>query len=237
MGVTKEVKSAMESAINQAKAEILTKLDKVCLELEERLVKVVGELEERVVMLEGDNVKLRSRINALERYERGDSLEFHNVPVTESEDTEKLIVKIGDVMGVKLTANDISSAYRLPVKKDKPNSGLPRIYVKFTRRKLRRLLYAVRSKKPVTHTNLGHQTRGKIYIHEHLSKEQSDLYYQAKDKVKSESFKYLWTQDNRIFVRYSDSSKRIAIDCPSDLDKITTLSGLKLRSGSTTVPR
>ena len=59
-----------------------------------------------------------------------------------------------------------------------------------------------------------------IFIHEHLTKELSDLYFKAKDKIKEASYKYVWTQDLKIYVRYNESAKRIPITCEADLSKI-----------------
>ena len=102
-------------------------------------------------MLEEENSGLRSRLDAMERYERGDCLEIHNVPKTDNENTEKLVLSIADSMGMEITAGDISTAYRLPVRKEKQNAAMPRIYVKFTRRNTKRAMYGNRIKHKVTH--------------------------------------------------------------------------------------
>ena len=50
----------------------------------------------------------------MERYERGDCLEIHNVPKTDNENTEELVLGIADAMGMEITSADISTTYRLP---------------------------------------------------------------------------------------------------------------------------
>ena len=110
--------------MESAKGEIMSKLESVCASLEEKLVKSVQKLEEKVGELEEKNSSLRSRMETLERYERGDCLEIHNVPKTDNENTEELVLGIADAMGMEITSADISTTYRLPVKKEKqPSQG------------------------------------------------------------------------------------------------------------------
>ena len=82
-------------------------------------------------------------------------------------------------------------------------------------------MYGIRIKQKVTHEQLGLSSTGKVYIHEHLTKTQNDLYFRAKDKTREASFKFIWTQDQRIYVRDNVKSKRILIDTEDDLDLIT----------------
>mgnify|MGYP001794010326 FL=1 len=232
MGLSKDMRQAMDKWLEEAKVEIMEKLKSVCTNLEDRLVGMVQRLEEKVVKLEEENSGLRGRMEMLERYERGDCLEIHNVPKTDHESVEELVLSVADAMGVEMTAADISTAYRLPVKRGRENTAVPRIYVKFTKRSLKRSIYGNRIKQKVTHDKLGLGTDGKIYIHEHLSKTQNDLFYKAKDKVRETSYKFIWTQDQRIYVRDNTKSKRISIDTEADLDMITRGSPRKLRSDS-----
>ena len=84
-------------------------------------------------------------------------------------------------------------------------------------------MYAARSKKRVTHQSLGFHTTGKVYLHESLTKAQNQLFFATKDKVAECGYKYIWTQDQQIYVRATDKSKRISIDRDSDLAKIVKL--------------
>ena len=84
----------------------------------------------------------------------------------------------------------------------------PRLYVKFTRRCMKNLMYASHTKKKVTHDHLGLGSSGNIYKHEHLTKSQSDLYFKTKGKVMELGYKFLWTQDMNIYVRFNERVKR-----------------------------
>ena len=72
---------------------------------------------------------------------------------------------------------------------------------------------------------MGLQTRDKVYIHEHLTKPQSDLYFRAKDVMKEASYKYIWTRDQKIYIRYNETSKPTNIESEADLLKIVSEPG------------
>lgn len=96
----------------------------------------------------------------------------------------------------RLTPSYINTAYRMPQKKEKVGKTIARLNVKFVRHSVEKMiLYFTRSKNKVSHQQLGLETNGNIFIHEHLSKSQSDLYYKTKDKVKELGYNFVWTQD------------------------------------------
>ena len=59
--------------------------------------------------LEGENGKLRQQINMMERYNRGDSLEIHNVPVSSNKNVEDIVMSIANAMDVDMSLLDIST--------------------------------------------------------------------------------------------------------------------------------
>lgn len=216
MGLTTELRDAMEEMFGKMKKEMMERLDTFC-----------GKMEERMTRLEQTNVLLNNRISAIEKYQRGDTLEIHNLPVSEKENPELLVTKIAKIMDIEITTNDISTAYRLPVKSENGKASIPRLLVKFTKRKHKRLFYSNRCKKAVTRKQLGFNSEGRIYINEHLTKHQADLYYKAKDAVKENSYKFIWTSDQNIYVRYSSTSQKIMISNILDLSKITKQRNLR----------
>ena len=68
------------------------KLDSFCNDLETRLLRAYDKLEEKVKVLEGENAVLCQRVEAMERYDREDSLEFYNIPTSDNESSEDLIL-------------------------------------------------------------------------------------------------------------------------------------------------
>lgn len=62
-------------------------------------------------------------------------------------------------------------------------------------------------------------TEDLIYFDEHLTKENHTIYMAAR-KLKKHGFKYVWTRNGRIFVKYDEDSKVLWIDSPGTLNKL-----------------
>ena len=59
MGLSKDMRQAMDKWLEEAKVEIMEKLKSVCTNLEDRLVGMVQRLEEKEVKLEEDRLANR----------------------------------------------------------------------------------------------------------------------------------------------------------------------------------
>lgn len=58
-----------------------------------------------------------------------------------------------------------------------------------------------------------------IYIDEHLTKENHMLFMFAR-KLKSHGFKFVWTRNGRVFVRFSEKSQTIVIESVSTINRL-----------------
>jgi chromosome segregation ATPase len=81
------------------------------------------EMSNRIIQLEEDQ-------EAQNIYSRRDCLELHGIPIQSGEDTDKLVQKVGDLVGTKIKNEDISISHRLPTR----GNRTPIIIAKFTRR-------------------------------------------------------------------------------------------------------
>ena len=81
----------------------------------------------------------------------------------DNENPEDLILSITSKMGLNVNPDDISAAYRLPVKKGKQGKATPILYVKFTKHKLKRAVYANRTNN-LSHTNNGDSAHPVRYL-------------------------------------------------------------------------
>ena len=59
MGLSMEMKQAMDKWLETAKSELNSKLEKMCNGLEEKLLQTMGKLETRIQQLEGENGVLK----------------------------------------------------------------------------------------------------------------------------------------------------------------------------------
>ena len=93
------------------------------------------------------------KVDELEQYNRRQNLIFEGVPQFQNENVTEIILSLASKLDVNLTANDISIAHRLPVKRPRLNSESnvtnrrhPGIIVRFISRQKRNEMYSNRIK-------------------------------------------------------------------------------------------
>lgn len=59
-----------------------------------------------------------------------------------------------------------------------------------------------------------------VYINEHLTTHNINLFWQAKLKSKDNNYKFVWTKDGKIFVRRNENEKAYRIRNEDNLKKI-----------------
>ena len=102
-------------------------------------------LRGQLAAVQNDINQQKDALNEYEQYSRREWLEFCGIGKRPIEDTNKIILTIGDALGVQINEEDISVSHRLPQNKhnvDKP----PIIIAKFVRRDTKENLYRARSK-------------------------------------------------------------------------------------------
>jgi hypothetical protein len=92
-------------------------------------------------------------------YSRRDCLEFHGIPESHGENTDELVKRVGELVGVEVGQTDISVSHRLPSKRGQ----IPTIIAKFTKRSTRDKIYQAKGNLK-THRTSDLQGRLKICI-------------------------------------------------------------------------
>ena len=116
-----------------------------------------------------------------------------------------------------MEGNDISVSHRIRSARD---SVEPAVIVKFVRREVRENFYRARKRlKSVSTANLGFSEAKKIYIHESLTQKNKELFKGCLKFKKDHSYKLLWTDAGKIFLRRDAYSQVIpvytSVDIPS----------------------
>ena len=107
-----ELRSFIENA-NQKYHQVLKKLteqEKECKEMK----KENKFLKSTVNTLDSQIKKLIVACNELEQYSRREWLEIQGIPISEGEDTNKSVMKVGELVGVEIEQDHISVSHRLP---------------------------------------------------------------------------------------------------------------------------
>ncbi|CAH3022998.1 unnamed protein product, partial [Porites evermanni] len=153
----------------------------------------------------------------LAEYLRRDCIEISGVPPSENYTCNQLVMAVGQAISVQVKEEDISTSHPLPTfKEDAP----PKIILKFTRRDMRNSFYTNRrkliDKKASDLPDLGITAESKVYISESLTR----LFGDVNKLRKKITWKHIWTQNSRIYVKESDKSTVVVIDSYEALDKV-----------------
>lgn len=219
------------------------------------ITKTLNEHDRRLTTVEQTNqqilaeiAKLNSKIDSMEQQSKSDCLQINNVPSKVNEvknDLENIVINIGKVLTIPITADDIKSVHRIGRTKHQNASNFannPRkststtaidetvqrpnpILLSFKNQELRdNMLQSYRSKRTILHSDIGQisgsHSDNKIYVNERLNSNRHQLFIQAKSFQKQHKFKFLWTKKGNIFLRQTESSKIFRVFSNSDFERI-----------------
>lgn len=166
---------------------------------------------------------LESKIESMEQQARQCNLEITNLPERRNENLLTLLEAIGKTIGCNISKSDIVSVHRVP--QALPDNKRPKnIIAKLTTRTLRDNIlssYRLNKNKTITSTQLGVSgTTEKVFLNEHLTLKNKQLFRKVRDEAKKHDYKYTWIKNATILVRKSDTSPVFAVRSEKDLDKI-----------------
>lgn len=221
--------------LTQSLEESLTKkLDSIAATL--RSVKEENSrLSDKCKTLDAENKDLKKqveitgrRIDELERFSRCDNIVIRGLPEQSSAERASgatsidaatqegsksventVLTFIRKTLHVEVNPADISTAHRL---KSGPKDTTRPVLVRFTSRRVRNEVYNERKSLKGTTSS--------VYISEHLTKLDSDLFYEARKLLRDKKIFGAWTQHGLVHVRFSpDPAIRPEIvRCRADLN-------------------
>ncbi|XP_026328193.1 uncharacterized protein LOC113236379 [Hyposmocoma kahamanoa] len=163
---------------------------------------------------------LTSKMDGLEQQARQCNIEITNLPEKRDENLLSIIESIGAKIGCAINRRDVVAIHRVPhaSQTSKPKN----IIAKLTTRILRdNILGAYRIKKGMTSAELGLSGAPQIiYLNEHLTLRNKQLFRTAREAANKANFKYVWVKHSTILVRASDNSPVIPIRTEQDIKKI-----------------
>lgn len=161
---------------------------------------------------------LEDRVNEMEQYSRTKNIEIKGVEECVNENLKQVVVKIAHKVGeVGITENDIDSVHRI----GNMNNRNPKdIIVQFKDRVSRNRLLLKRKERIRSNEVAEGRKDNVVYINEHLTAYNKQLFWQAKVKSKELNFKFVWSKEGKIFIRKSEREKAYRIRNEEDLTKI-----------------
>ncbi|XP_048576861.1 uncharacterized protein LOC116604220 [Nematostella vectensis] len=213
----KDLSSQLAEAVNSLaflhdQCDILTKKVKflesrnTSLETEDKLIKV--ELNK----MAGDLNTKKKSLDDIEQYSRRDCLEIKGVPLTPTENTNDVVKEVGELMEVEILEEDISTSHSYRLRDRIPTSA------QLSQEDVRDRFYAGRKHlrdKSVRDIGLT-RSDNKIYISESLSPGNRELFKAALSARHDLKFKYIWTQNGKVFLRKNKDSQAVLISKSQD---------------------
>ena len=172
-------------------------------------------------------ISVEEELDDFAQYLRRDCVEISGIPATENLRCEDIVTSLGQEMGLELDDSDISIAHPLPTFSDVKDD---KVIVKFTRRETRNEFYSKRKsvagRKASTFDSFKeHDLAGAekmVYIGESLTPFRKKL-FGAVNKIKKKlEWKFIWTNNGRIYLKQSDSSRSYTFVSGSDLNNFET---------------
>lgn len=166
---------------------------------------------------------LESKIDVLEQQARQCNIELGNIPEKRGENLISVLESIALAINIPLAKNDVVALHRVP-HAHAQNNRPKNIIVKFASRLLRdNLLSAYRLSKGLTSDRIGFSgTPCRIYINEHLTLRNKDLFRKCREAAKANKFRYVWIRNATVLVKEADDSATFAIRTEADISsKIT----------------
>lgn len=175
----------------------------------------IGRLTSRIKVLEDDYMKQQ-------QWSRLQNIEITGVPECKEEDNVNIVQKLSQYIGVPIETSDIEFAHRVQPRRAGSSTCARPIIARLRQRSVKdRIMAAARKTRNLNAGSVGIGGENcKIYVNEHLTRENKMLLSSCKQKGKELNYKYIWTKNCRIFVRKNDTSPPIPITTTSDLVKI-----------------
>ena len=179
-------------------------------------------LKSTIHQIEQKLSNLGDKLNDLEQYGRRDCVEIHGIPFSQDEDTNDIVIKVGELIGVTIEEDDISVSHRLPVSyKYKGVRANPSIIVKFVRRDFKEQFYSSRKElRGFSTEDLGYSATNNIYINESLTERNKGLFKEALKAKKSLKYKFIWTSNGKVYLRKDTDTKIIHIKNSDDIKRL-----------------
>lgn len=205
------------------------------LEIENKnLRKIVNNQQNQSNYMKNKVNELERDLNKIKQSKCDDFAIISGVPNVNNENDDKIICKIGEVLGVTIKKDDIKSCKRISSNASKENADnylvAEPILVEFSKNdeKKRELMKKQKSKGPVLTDQLEINIKNhpkdnkKIFIRDYLATNTMKLMNLAKQLKTEKNYKYIWfsTVTKTVLVRKGDNTKVNRIQCEDDICKL-----------------
>ena len=182
-------------------------------ELKAKIVKMNSSIQDYEKKLESFK-NLDSRIKAYEHCSRAQCIELNGIEFTQGEDLSEAfhrILKHQKIDSISAT-HDIDKIYR--IKRSK------RVIIKFVQSYKRDQFFNVYRKNIMDTSMIGFKDKSKIYVNGVLSANQRELFWKARKFKQSHNYIFIWTHNQKIYLRKSADSSAVQINNEAELENL-----------------
>ncbi|CAM1332907.1 Uncharacterised protein r2_g4213 [Pycnogonum litorale] len=122
-------------------------------------------------------------------------------------------------LNVDCDENDVNDMYVLNAR-EVNNAKTKKMIIKLSKPSLKVQLISRNKVRKIKSGDLGLEGVNNIYINDHLTSSQQQLFWKARLKKTDRGWKYAWMKNGRIFARRNDGEAAVWIKQDSDLEKI-----------------
>lgn len=185
----------------------------------------IRNAEREIVTLKASVGLLQQQLASRDQENLRNDLEIIGIAEQKSENLQQIVLDASQKLGIPLLESDINDVFRVGPKGSKVRKSsaeeLPRPIVAqlLRRRKAEELLKAAKNRRSLTSVDIVDGQPTPLYINERLTKDNRQLFRQARSRTKEYKFRYCWVRGGSIFVRKADGKPAILIFSPIDLDE------------------
>lgn len=194
----------------------MIKMKKRLEESENQISLLKEKLEEKEVensLLQSANERFELAIEDLQQRSRHTNIVIRGIKEERKENVWNITESIGRRIGIENPENDIQICHRVPTRsQDGPRPIVVRLLNSKTRDKW------------IKEYKLKKLWSQHIYINEHLTPYNQNLFYHTRKLAKEEKYKFAWTKDCQIYLKKNETAKLITIKNMRDLDQIRSFS-------------
>lgn len=172
--------------------------------------------------LKSEIEQLHMKINSIEKYNRLNNIEIHDIPEKNNENLVAIVKKIGEFIRCPVSDENINTVFRTQTQnKNKPKNIVVKFLSKHTRDNFLNAARSMRKQQKLWSGFALENISEKFFINEHLCTDTKNLLREVREKAKcTGQCKYIWIQNGNILARKNDNSKIVLINNLSDFNKI-----------------
>lgn len=174
-------------------------------------------------LLASENEELRVKVNELTQYSMKNNLIFQGIPYKDEESVREVIMRIAEVLEVKIENYHIAAAHRLPARAGK--EAIP-IIVKFNDNDIKSAILSKAKIMKPKGSDIGFESSLPVYVDEHLTKETLKLWLTAKNMVKNGVIFNATCREGKIKIRRTESSNPMRVVSISQLERFNHVSDM-----------